>query len=359
MKRAILLLQNGEVFEGESFGFAGETAGEVVFNTSMTGYQEILTDPSYTGQIVTMTYPLIGNYGVNSGDTESDRIQAAGFVVREASGIASNWRSEKSLQDYLVENRIVAIQGVDTRKLTRILRNSGAMNGILSAIDFDTTSLKHKLSNVPSMQGLDLVQGVTISEPVRYRDFSEGVPHIVAIHAGIKSNILRIFSDKGANITLVPASYSAEQILAFKPDGVFLSNGPGDPEVVTDTIETIRDLLGKVPMFGICLGHQLLALALGAKTYKLKFGHRGGNQPVMNLANRKVEISAQNHGFAVDPDTLPEKVEITHINLNDQTIEGIRHIELPVYSVQYHPEASPGPHDSHYLFDQFLKDIRL
>jgi carbamoyl-phosphate synthase small subunit len=358
MKRAILLLDNGEIFEGQALGYEGETSGEVVFNTSMTGYQEILTDPSYSGQMITMTYTQIGNYGTNEEDVESDKVQVAGFIVREASGIASNWRNQKDLDTYLKDNKIVAIQGIDTRKLTRILRISGSMNGIISHSDFDINSLKKKLKQTPSMAGLDLVKNVTIDKAVKYNEHKSGRPHVVAIHTGVKLNILRLIAQRNINITLVPADWPADKILDLNPDGVFLANGPGDPEPVVYTVETIKDLLGKKPLFGICLGHQLLSIAFGAKTYKLKFGHRGANQPVKNLDTGAVEITSQNHGFAVDADTLPSDVEVTHINLNDNTVEGIRHKTLPAFSVQYHPEASPGPHDSWYLFDQFVDSIR-
>jgi carbamoyl-phosphate synthase small subunit len=358
MKKAVLLLQNGEFFEGYSFGYEGETSGEVVFNTSMTGYQEVLTDPSYNGQIVTMTNPLIGNYGVNSEDVESEKIQVAGFVVRENSQIASNFRSEETLDQYLKRNRIVGIEGIDTRRLTRIIRIKGAMNGIISAVDFDKKSLADKLSKVPSIVGADLVKNVTIDKPQKWGEFKDGNLNIIAIHTGIKWNILRELAKRGANITLVPAKMSAKEILAMKPDGVFLANGPGDPEAVSYTADTIEELLGKVPLFGICLGHQLLSIALGAKTYKQRFGHRGGNQPVMNLKNGKVEITSQNHGFALKDGAFGDDVEVTHINLNDRTIEGIRHKKYPAFSVQYHPEAAPGPHDSLYIFDDFINMVK-
>lgn len=354
MNQAILLLANGEVFRGRYFGHKGETTGEVVFNTSMTGYQEILTDPSYNGQIVTMTYPLIGNYGVNPGTVESSKVQASGFVVREASKIASNWSSHGLLSDYLEKNRVTAIEGVDTRKLTRIIRITGAQNGIISALDFDIDSLRKKLSAVPDMSGLDLVPNVTPDKPFQWKPFKDGNLHVVAVDTGVKWNILRLLEERGCNITVVPANTPASEILKYNPDGVFLANGPGDPREVKYVIESIRGMLGRIPIFGICLGHQMLGLALGADIYKLKFGHRGGNQPVKNMSTNRVEISSQNHGFSMVEGQLPADVEITHINLNDQTVEGLRHRKYPAFSVQYHPEASPGPHDSHYLFDDFI-----
>lgn len=358
MSKAVLMLQNGEIFRGKSFGAEGETTGEVVFNTSMTGYQEILTDPSYFGQMVTMTYPEIGNYGVNRADTESDKVQASGFIVREYSKAYSNYRAEKSLGEYLIENQIVAIEGIDTRRLTRILRNSGAMNGIISTIDFDEKSLKDKLSEVPPMSGQDLVPYVTIEKAERFgREISGGL-HVVALHGGIKTNILRLLNEAGCNITVVPFSTTAEEILALQPDGVFLSNGPGDPREEKKAVETVQKLLGKIPLFGICLGHQILGLALGGSVYKLKFGHRGANHPVMDYTTGKVEITSHNHGFALDQQSLPEGVSVSHLNLNDQTVSGISCKDFPAFSVQYHPEASPGPHDSHYLFDRFIQDMK-
>jgi len=353
-KAAVLLLQDGRFFYGKSFGMIGETIGEVCFNTGMTGYQEILTDPSYCRQIVTMTSPHIGNYGVNPDDVESDRIQVVGFVIKEETEIPSNWRATQSIGEYLQEQKIVGIQGIDTRALTRHIRNHGAMNGIISTIDSDLDSLKLKLNKAPSMLGLDLAKEVTCDDSYAWPTNRSAQYKVAAIDFGIKYNILRLLGSHGCDITVYPASTSADEILNFKPDGVFLSNGPGDPSAVTYGIATVKDILGKKPIFGICLGHQILAMALGAKTFKLKFGHRGINHPVKNLETDTVEITSQNHGFAVDLDSLSDNIIPTHINLNDNTSEGIRCKDIQAFSVQYHPESSPGPHDSRYLFQQFI-----
>ena len=350
---AILLLADGRIFEGKSFGYQGETSGEVCFNTGMTGYQEILTDPSYCKQIVTMTSPHIGNYGINEEDIESENIQVAGFAIKEETMTPSNWRSTQSLGKYLKKNKIVGIKKIDTRSLTRHIRDKGAMNGIISSNDLDTQSLEKKLKEFPDMNGLDLAKDVTTQK--KYKWPGKGQYKVAVIDFGIKKNILRLLSDAGCELTVFPASIKAEDILSFEPDGVFLSNGPGDPLAVTYGIETVKKLLGKVPLFGICLGHQILALALGASTFKLKFGHRGINHPVRNNEKNTVEITSQNHGFAVDLDSLPPNVISTHINLNDNTSGGIRCTDIPAFSVQYHPESSPGPHDSRYLFNQFIE----
>ena len=350
---AILLLADGRIFEGKSFGYQGETTGEVCFNTGMTGYQEILTDPSYCKQIVTMTSPHIGNYGINEEDIESENIQVAGFAIKEETMTPSNWRSTQSLGEYLKKNKIVGIKEIDTRSLTRHIRDKGAMNGIISSKDLDIHSLEKKLKKFPDMNGLDLAKDVTTQK--KYKWPGKGQYKVAVIDFGIKKNILRLLSDAGCELTVFPASIKAEDILSFEPDGVFLSNGPGDPVAVTYGIETVKKLLGKVPLFGICLGHQILALALGASTFKLKFGHRGINHPVRNNEKNTVEITSQNHGFAVDLDSLPPNVISTHINLNDNTSGGIRCTDIPAFSVQYHPESSPGPHDSRYLFNQFIE----
>jgi carbamoyl-phosphate synthase small subunit len=362
---AKLALENGIVFTGESFGAAGETAGEIVFNTSMIGYQEILTDPSYCGQIVTMTYPHIGNYGINPEDFESSKPQVAGFVVREYSKFYSNFRATESLGEYLRRNNIVGIENIDTRKLTRIIRTAGAMNAVISTTDLDDASLVKKAKAFPSMSGLDLAKVVTTKKEYAFspngqshspaaRAGKEGGFRVIAYDYGIKTNILRKLHERGCDVTVVPASFSAEEVLKLSPDGVFLSNGPGDPAAVAYAIENVRKLIGRKPIFGICLGHQILALAAGAKTFKLKFGHRGANHPVKNLLTETVEVTSHNHGFAVDPDSLPSDYEVTHIDLNDNVLEGFRHRSLPIFCVQYHPEASPGPHDSDYLFDDFV-----
>ena len=354
IKTAKLVLENGTIFTGASFGASGETIGEVCFNTGMTGYQEILTDPSYCGQLVTMTYPHIGNYGVNLEDVESNKIQAAGFIVREESVVPSNFRSTQSLGEYLQDQKIVGIQEIDTRMLTRILRDEGAMNGIISTMDLDDDSLLKKVKAAPSMDGLDLAKVVTCDKSY---EWSIGTHKIAAIDFGIKHNILRLLESHGCEVTVFPVTTTAREILEFNPDGVFLSNGPGDPAAVTYAINMVKELLGKKPIFGICLGHQILALALDAKTYKLKFGHRGCNHPVKNLETGIVEITSQNHGFAVDENSLPKNIEVTHLSLNDQTVEGLKCIDVPAFSVQYHPESSPGPHDSRYLFEQFINMI--
>jgi len=370
---ALLALEDGKVFRGRSFGAAGERAGEIVFNTSMTGYQEILTDPSYKGQIVTMTYPLIGNYGVNEEDMESSKPQVEGFVVKEASGIVSNWRSRKGLGEYLKEHTIPGIEGVDTRALTKHIRTVGAMKSVLSTECLDESVLIKKAQDSPGLIGRDLVKEVTCQNPYQWseREKAEkqkndkyhntsskekGTFKVVAIDCGIKTNILRKLDATGCEVTVLPASTKAEEIIALNADGLLLSNGPGDPDGVPYVVETVQKLIGNLPIFGICLGHQIVGLAFGGKTYKLKFGHRGSNQPVKDLATEKVSITAQNHGFCVDIESLnKDEIELTHINLNDHTLEGMRHKKYPIFSVQYHPEASPGPHDANYLFDEFIR----
>ncbi len=369
-QKAILALEDGVEFEGWSFGFSGEKTGEVVFNTSMTGYQEILTDPSYKGQIVIMTYPLIGNYGINQQDIESQDPKVEGFIVKENSPIFSNWRGVHSLSDYLIRHHIMGVEGMDTRAITKHIRLAGAMKAVLSTDDLDRNRLIEKAKASPGLIGRDLVKEVTCRSPFSWKDsndpqfsnhhFSPPISHaqlkVVALDYGIKYNILRSLCDWNCEVTVLPASSSPESILSFQPDGILLSNGPGDPEGVPYAIETIRQLIGKKPIFGICLGHQLLGLALGGKTFKLKFGHRGANQPVKDLRTGKVMITSQNHGFCVDPRSLdPAEVEPTQINLNDQTLEGMRHKRFPILSVQYHPEASPGPHDTQDLFGEFVK----
>ena len=354
--KAILVLEDGTTFEGISFGASGEITGEVVFNTSMTGYQEILTDPSYKGQIVTMTYPLIGNYGTNKNDTESTSIQVEAFIVKELCKYPSSFRSEKSLENYLKENNIIGIEDIDTRALTKHIRLAGAMKGIISTEDFDENSLLKKVKKSPNLVGRDLVKEVTCTGIYSWEKPKEKKFNVVAIDCGIKHNILRELTKRGCMVTVVSAATSAGEILNLKPDGVFLSNGPGDPAGVPYVYKTVKELIGKIPIFGICLGHQMLSLALGGKTYKLKFGHRGANHPVKDLSNNKIEITVQNHGFCADIDSLSKDlVEITHINLNDNTCEGIKHKKFPAFSVQHHPEASAGPHDSMYHFDRFIE----
>ena len=358
--KAILALEDGSIFTGRAFGAAGEKTGEVVFNTSMSGYQEILTDPSYAGQIVVMTYPHIGNYGTNDKDNESEHPFVEGFVAREFSEISSNWQSCESLESYLKRHGIIGISEIDTRALVLKIRNRGAMRGIISTENLDPDQLIGRARSSRNMLGQDLASTVSCPEPYSVEQIGQIAMHkafkVIAYDFGIKRNILNNLSRVGCDITVVPAATPAEDVLSLNPDGVFLSNGPGDPEPLQYAVRNIQKLLGRKPIFGICLGHQLMGLAFSGKTYKLKFGHRGGNQPVKNLKNNKVEITAQNHGFAVDPDSMKEsQVELTHINLNDQTLEGISHRSLPAFSVQYHPEASPGPHDSHYLFEEFIK----
>ena len=388
-QKAILALSDGTIFEGYAFGYIGSNSGEVVFNTSLTGYQEILTDPSYTGQIITMTYPQIGNYGINEEDFESSvvthfnknlngfsggKVTVKGLVIKDLEEAPSNYRSSDSLSDYLIKNRIPAIYGIDTRALTIHLRDKGAMEGVISTKEGVTAEEVYKESlTIPSLAGGDLVKEVTCRKKYCFNEilennnlWSHAVNHnevikssgkiynVVAMDFGVKTNILRSLVSSGCVVTVVPATTSAEEIMAMKPDGVFLSNGPGDPFPVTYAQETIKELIGKIPIFGICLGHQLLCLAIGGCTYKLKFGHRGGNQPVKDLKTGKVEITSQNHGFAVDMLTIQDRAEVTHINLNDKTVEGIADYSRKFFSVQYHPEASPGPHDSAYLFERFI-----
>jgi carbamoyl-phosphate synthase small subunit len=357
--KAILLLEDGRLFYGASFGAEGETFGEAVFNTSMSGYQEILTDPSYAGQIVCMTYPLIGNYGVNAQDIESRRPWVEGFVVREASIIASNWRSTETLDSYLKRNKIVGIEHIDTRALVRHIRDKGAMRAAISTVDLDPESLLKKVLASPSMENRELASTVSVAEEFDFPAANSEKFHVVAYDFGIKTNSLREFAKFDCRVTVVPAETPADQVLALEPDGIFLSNGPGDPASMSSVVSEIKKLTeSNVPMFGICLGHQILGQVFGGGTYKLKFGHRGGNQPIKNLDTGKIEIASHNHGFAVDRKSLPADVEVTHVNLNDDTVAGLRHKKLPVFSVQYHPESAPGPHDSEYLFEQFVEMMK-
>jgi len=353
--QAYLVLEDGLIFKGRSFGAIGEAYGEVVFNTSMAGYQEIITDPSYKGQIVVMTYPLIGNYGINKCDSESRKPFLEGFVVKEFSKLASNWRSEQGLEEYLKKNNILAIEGVDTRQLTLHIREKGAMKAVLSTLDFDMAGLINKAKKSRPLVGVDLVKEVTIEKPYKYARTKNSKYKVVVLDCGVKSNSLRQLHSLKCNIIVVPAQASAEQILGLGPDGILISNGPGDPAALVYVIKTVASLVGKVPIFGICLGHQILGLALGGKTYKLKFGHHGANHPVKDLRTERIAITSQNHGFCVDINSLNKKdIELTHINLNDGTAEGMRHRKFPLFSVQFHPEASPGPHDAGYLFDEFI-----
>jgi len=356
---AILALEDGTIFRGKSFGATGERYGEVVFNTSMTGYQEILTDPSYKGQIVTMTYPLIGNYGVNEEDVESRKSFVEGLVVKECSKIASNWRAQKTLEAYLKENNILGIEGIDTRSLTLHIRESGAMKAVLSTEDLNEKSLIQKAKDSLGLVGCDLVKEVSCRKKYIWSKPNKPRFTVIVLDCGVKYNILRELFKHNCQVIVVPAHTQVEEILETKPDGLLLSNGPGDPAAVKYVIETTKKLIGKLPIFGICLGHQMLGLALGGRTYKLKFGHHGANHPVKDLRTDKVSITVQNHGFCVDIDSLPKKdIEITHLNLNDNTLEGMQHNKLPIFSVQFHPEASPGPHDTQYLFDVFIKMMK-
>jgi carbamoyl-phosphate synthase small subunit len=354
--KAFLAIEDGSVFEGRSVGAEGETTGELVFNTSMTGYQEILTDPSYAGQIITMTYPQIGNYGVNEEDIESRQIFARGFVMRACCFEPSNWRATSSLPDYLKRENVVAIDDVDTRRITRLLRTKGAMKAVISTIDADHESLVNKAHNAPDMAGSDFVKDVSVKQAYAWDPPEEIKYRVVAMDYGIKYNILRLLRQGGCAVTVLPATATPEEVLAHHPDGVFLSNGPGDPAALPYIYPVVQELIGRqIPIFGICLGHQILGHALGGTTYKLKFGHRGGNQPVKHEDHDRVEITAQNHGFAVDIASLdPQKINFTHTHLNDRTCSGMAHRDLPIFSVQYHPEASPGPHDSQYNFQRFF-----
>jgi carbamoyl-phosphate synthase small subunit len=375
---AILALEDGTWYRGVAAGASGEAHGEVVFNTSMTGYQEVLTDPSYAGQIVTMTAPQIGNYGVTPGDAESQAPRVAGFVMREASPVASNWRADQSLRDYLVRHHIVAIADIDTRALTRVLRSAGVMRGVIATGQVDPAELVEKARAIPKMEGADLVKEVTCGQAFEWRDRAAangaadhdefGIApekrakrrlRVAAYDFGVKFNILRRLDAYGCDVHVFPAVAPASELLKINPDGFFLSNGPGDPAAVPYAIQNVREIVeqGSVPTFGICLGHQILGLAVGGQTFKLKFGHRGANHPVKELSSGKVEITSQNHGFAVDPGSLPSDITITHLNLYDGTVEGFRHTTKPIFSVQYHPEASPGPHDADYLFRQFLDSM--
>jgi carbamoyl-phosphate synthase small subunit len=353
-QKAILFLEDGLFFKGKSLGSLGETSGEVCFNTGMTGYQEILTDPSYAKQMIVMCSPHIGNYGTNESDVESSNIYASGFIIKNESLSPSNWRSSSSLEEFLKSNKVVGIQDIDTRALTIHIRNNGSMKGIISTNDFDIDSLAKKIKDIPSMEGLDLAKEVSRKEKTTLCSVDNPKYKIAAIDYGMKSNIYDILLENNAEVTIFPASVTAEEVLKYNPDGIFLSNGPGDPSAVSYGIEAVKKLLGTKPIFGICLGHQILALALEAKTFKMKFGHRGINQPVKNLKNNKIEITSQNHGFAVSNDSLASNIIVTHTHLNDNTIAGIECEDMNAYSVQYHPEASPGPHDSRYVFKKFF-----